>query len=168
MTTSNSTSTTCALDAAFHTVNNPSYNWTKAWDDYRDAWTGDKNVLEQLFAVRVGDKWTSIPGCSYLGTLNETKVKRCEDGGGMAVITSRTKHVSDADVWFCGVPGTSGKLPAPNPPTDDDLNELRHSVGGPEPITCLMPSRNTASHRAPLSGWIPMIAIVLASLMTIP
>lgn len=82
------------------------------------------NALQQLFAVQVGDEWFSIPGCFYVGILNETKVERCEDEGGMAVVTSRTEHVSDTDVWFCGLPGNSGKLPAPNPPTDNDLNKL--------------------------------------------
>lgn len=159
----NSTNSTCVLDTAFHTVTDPSYNWTKAGDDYEDL--GDLNVLEQLFAVRVGNSWTRVPGCFYLGTLNETKVKRCEDGGGVAIISSRTKQVSDADVWFCGLPGTSGQFPAPNPLTDEDLNKMMRSVGIRQPITCNMPSRNAASPRAPLPVWIPVFAVVLTSIV---
>lgn len=60
MTTASSTYSTCAFDAAFHTVSGPSYSWTKAWDTYGDAWIGDMNALQQLFGKSGASGFASL------------------------------------------------------------------------------------------------------------
>lgn len=171
MPTSNSTNianstSTCAYDAVYARVTDPAYNWTSAWDQYRDGWSGRTSALTALFKTRVGDQWVGLPGCFYLGVLDETKVEECEKGGGMAVVTTRTKDIVDVDVWYCALPSNSPILPAPSRLTDDNFYQMRYNVSQ-DPITCIMPSQNAAAPRAALSHWAPLIAVGLASMVAL-
>lgn len=161
----NSTST-CAYDAVYARVTDPAYNWTSAWYQYRDGWSGRTSALRSLFRTRVGDQSLALPGCFYIGVLDETDVEECEKGGGMAVVTTRTREILDVDVWFCALPGDSQLLHAPSPPTDDDFYRMRYNVSH-DPITCIMPSQNAAAPRAALSHWVPLIAVGLASMVAL-
>lgn len=160
----NSTNSTCVFDNALHRVTDPSYNWTRANEEYRD---GARNeALARLLATSVGKSAVRLPGCFYLGTMDETAVQECEKGGGMALLISITKRLLDADVWFCGIPGESALIQAPNPATDTDLNKIQMYVPG-NPIICNLPSQNAASHRASFSQWMPLIAIGITSLVVL-
>lgn len=166
MASSNSTNSTCVYDTAFHRNTDPNYNWTQAWDTYRDVSYSNENALQGLFSTKSGNAQLAIPGCFYLGTLNETKVQQCEKGGGMAVLTSYTDHIMDADVWFCALRGRTIKFQdTPLTPTDDDLMQMRTNITGPEPITCNLPSRNAASPRMTLSHWLLILIVGLTSIM---
>lgn len=155
---------TCPYDSVFERVTDPAYNWTAAWDYYHDEWAGRQHALSNLFRTRVGDKWIGIPGCWYLGVLDNDKAKECEKGGGMAVVTTRSKDIADTDVWYCALPGTSDLVPAPNPITDDDFYRMRFNVSQ-QPITCIRPDQNNsdAPPRAMLSHWLPFVAVALTS-----
>lgn len=170
MATTNSTNSTCVFDEAFHRVTDPNYNWTQARHEYMDSSQGRTSALKDLFTTRLGDtQYSTNPGCFYLGTATADKVKQCEDGGGMAVITSYTHHIMDADVWFCALRGWSGKVgsQAPSPLTDDDLFHMKGFIKGPEPLTCNMPSQNSAVPRAALSRWLPLLAVGLTSVVAL-
>ena len=109
---------TCPLESAFQTVNS-SYNWTLANEKYSqyniDADKQDDLEVLLLVNANPGVDWGYTPGCYFLGTLDEKKVKQCEELGGMAIVNSRTKRVVDADVWFCGLPGNGYERRGPQP-----------------------------------------------------
>lgn len=161
----NNATATCPYDSVFERVANPdTYNWTSAWDQYHDEWTGRTHALGNLFRTRVGDKWIGLPGCWYLGVLDNERAKKCEEGGGMAVVATRSKDIVDADVWYCGIPGTSDQVPAPNPISDDYFSLMKSNVSE-NPLICNRPDQNEsdAPHRAVLSHWLPLLAVALTS-----
>lgn len=170
MATTNSTNSTCVFDTAFQRVTDPNFNWTEARNEYNDPWRSRTSALSDLFRTRVGEKqFVSFPGCFYLGPVNADRVKECEEGGGMAVLTSYAHHIVDADVWFCALRGGNGESASQDlpPPTDDDLFHMKGLITGPEPLTCNLPSKNAAAPRAALSHWLPLLAVGLTSVVAL-
>lgn len=158
---------TCPLEPAFSTVNGSTYNWTQAIDEWgrtsgRNA-TG-KTQLQYLWAVNLGksNQWAKLPGCFVMGTLNRSKVERCEGYGGMAILNSATKHIVDADVWYCGVQG------GPDHNDDEEINRRivrMYSPGGLGNIVAC----NLLDNAAPRLGWTwaPMLLVGLTSLVAL-
>lgn len=169
MATSNSTNATCVFDVTFHRVMDPNYNWTQARQEYTDGWSDNTHQLRKLFSARVGNSEFAIPGCFYLGTVDSTKVQECENGGGMAVLSSYTHEIVDADVWFCALrnPDVKAASSAPKPPTDDEIRSMQNNITSGPALTCNLPSRNAASHRHSISSWLPLLAVGLTSLVAL-
>lgn len=156
---------TCPLESAFQSVNS-SYNWTQAYEKYNqnDFSPDGKDGLEVLTLVNAdaGRDSGSMPGCFFLGTLNRTNVEQCESAGGMAIVNSRTKHIVDADVWYCGLPANGYERSGPRPDTAA-VDALKTAVDAPI-ITCQVP--HSAGHRLALS-WAPILIVGLSSLVAL-
>lgn len=58
--------------------------------------------LLYLFQTQHKGHIYSLPGCWFIGTQNEQNVEDCEGFGGTAYLSSATKRIREADVWFCG------------------------------------------------------------------
>lgn len=169
MAASTSSNATCVFDDTFHRVTDPNYNWTRARDEYTDGWSDKTAQLRRLFSVRVGDSEVSIPGCFYLGTLNSTKAKERENGGGSAVLSTQTHEIADADVWFCALRNQVVKAAdsAPKPPTDEDIRYMQNNISSRPALTCNMPSKNSALYGRSFLSWLPLLSVAITSLVAL-